>query len=99
MLRCLLAYFLDKTAGKRKISFNRAITVITAILLLFLEDLPYLEVPLHTVMKLTPVAYGCKVEHIKLPIEAVNTHRPKPQIPGAVEPTSSLINSHIDGSV
>lgn len=44
------------------------------------EDLPYLEVPLHTIIKLTPVAYGCKVEHIKLPIEAVDTHRPKPQV-------------------
>lgn len=25
------------------------------------DDLPYLEVPLHTIIKLTPVAYGCKV--------------------------------------
>ncbi|XP_031637687.1 6-phosphofructo-2-kinase/fructose-2,6-bisphosphatase isoform X3 [Contarinia nasturtii] len=57
VLRCLLAYFLDKPA----------------------EELPYLEVPLHTIIKLTPVAYGCKVEHIKLPIEAVDTHRPKPE--------------------
>ncbi|XP_011633081.1 6-phosphofructo-2-kinase/fructose-2,6-bisphosphatase 1-like isoform X2 [Pogonomyrmex barbatus] len=57
VLRCLLAYFLDKSA----------------------DELPYLEVPLHTIMKLTPVAYGCKVEHIRLPIEAVDTHRPKPK--------------------
>ncbi|XP_055703557.1 6-phosphofructo-2-kinase/fructose-2,6-bisphosphatase 1-like isoform X1 [Phlebotomus papatasi] len=57
VLRCLLAYFLDKTS----------------------DELPYLQVPLHTVIKLTPVAYGCKVEHIKLPIEAVDTHRPKPE--------------------
>lgn len=60
VLRCLFAYFLDKSA----------------------EELPYLYVPLHTVIKLTPVAYGCKVEHIKLPIDAVDTHRPKPKIPG-----------------
>lgn len=46
----------------------------------FLEELPYLEVPLHTIIKLTPVAYGCKVEHIQLPIEAVDTHRPKPEV-------------------
>lgn len=45
-----------------------------------IEDLPYLEVPLHTIIKLTPVAYGCKVEHIKLPIDAVDTHRPKPEV-------------------
>uniref|UniRef100_A0A8C1GCM5 6-phosphofructo-2-kinase/fructose-2,6-bisphosphatase 2 n=1 Tax=Cyprinus carpio TaxID=7962 RepID=A0A8C1GCM5_CYPCA len=36
VMRCLLAYFLDKSA----------------------DDLPYLKCPLHTVMKLTPVAYG-----------------------------------------
>uniref|UniRef100_A0A4W3GWG8 6-phosphofructo-2-kinase/fructose-2,6-bisphosphatase 2 n=1 Tax=Callorhinchus milii TaxID=7868 RepID=A0A4W3GWG8_CALMI len=35
VMRCLLAYFLDKKA----------------------EDLPYLNCPLHTVVKLTPVAY------------------------------------------
>ncbi|XP_029731474.2 6-phosphofructo-2-kinase/fructose-2,6-bisphosphatase isoform X3 [Aedes albopictus] len=57
VLRCVLAYFLDKTA----------------------DELPYLKVPLHTIIKLTPVAYGCKVEHIKLPIDAVDTHRAKPE--------------------
>ncbi|XP_044161206.1 6-phosphofructo-2-kinase/fructose-2,6-bisphosphatase 1 isoform X3 [Bufo gargarizans] len=56
VMRCLLAYFLDKTA----------------------EELPYLKCPLHTVLKLTPVAYGCKVESIYLNVEAVNTHREKP---------------------
>ncbi|XP_075236969.1 6-phosphofructo-2-kinase/fructose-2,6-biphosphatase isoform X2 [Lycorma delicatula] len=58
VLRCLLAYFLDKSA----------------------DELPYLHVPLHTIIKLTPVAYGCKVEHINLPIDAVDTHRPKPKL-------------------
>ncbi|XP_063704058.1 6-phosphofructo-2-kinase/fructose-2,6-bisphosphatase [Culicoides brevitarsis] len=62
VLRCVLAYFLDKSA----------------------DDLPYLKVPLHTIIKLTPVAYGCKVEHITLPVDAVDTHRPKPEIPGQV---------------
>ncbi|XP_032776651.1 6-phosphofructo-2-kinase/fructose-2,6-bisphosphatase 1 isoform X1 [Daphnia magna] len=56
VLRCLLAYFLDRTA----------------------DQLPYIEVPLHTIIKLTPVAYGCKMEEIHMPIEAVNTHRAKP---------------------
>ncbi|XP_019766645.2 6-phosphofructo-2-kinase/fructose-2,6-bisphosphatase isoform X2 [Dendroctonus ponderosae] len=60
VLRCLLAYFLDKSA----------------------DELPYLKVPLHTIMKLTPVAYGCRVEHITLPIGAVDTHRSKPKEPG-----------------
>uniref|UniRef100_A0A3Q3WWH2 6-phosphofructo-2-kinase domain-containing protein n=1 Tax=Mola mola TaxID=94237 RepID=A0A3Q3WWH2_MOLML len=57
VMRCLLAYFLDKIA----------------------DELPYLKCPLHTVLKLTPVAYGCKVESISLNIEAVNTHRDKPE--------------------
>lgn len=42
------------------------------------DQLPYIEVPLHTIIKLTPVAYGCKMEEIRMPIEAVNTHRAKP---------------------
>ncbi|KAL4655811.1 6-phosphofructo-2-kinase/fructose-2,6-bisphosphatase 4-like [Arapaima gigas] len=57
VMRCLLAYFLDKSA----------------------EELPYLKCPLHTVLKLTPVAYGCRVESIFLKVVAVNTHRGKPE--------------------
>ena len=43
-----------------------------------LDQLPYIKVPLHTIIKLTPVAYGCKIEEIKIPIGCVDTHRPKP---------------------
>ncbi|KAJ2924626.1 hypothetical protein H1R20_g12456, partial [Candolleomyces eurysporus] len=43
------------------------------------EELPYLKIPLHTVIKLTPKAYGCDEERYTLPIEAVDTHRPKPK--------------------
>ncbi|XP_076058830.1 6-phosphofructo-2-kinase/fructose-2,6-bisphosphatase 1-like isoform X2 [Oratosquilla oratoria] len=56
VLRCVLAYFLDKPA----------------------VELPYLKVPLHTIIKLTPQAYGCKVEFFKIPINCVDTHRSKP---------------------
>ncbi|KAM6929563.1 6-phosphofructo-2-kinase/fructose-2,6-bisphosphatase 2-like isoform 2-T2 [Lycodopsis pacificus] len=56
VMRCLLAYFLDKSA----------------------DDLPYLKCPLHTVLKLTPVAYGCTVDMFDLKVEAVNTHRDRP---------------------
>ncbi|NXL56248.1 F262 bisphosphatase, partial [Chordeiles acutipennis] len=58
VMRCLLAYFLDKSA----------------------DELPYLRCPLHTILQLTPVAYGCKVETITLNVEAVNTHRDKPSL-------------------
>ncbi|KAG9339980.1 hypothetical protein JZ751_022295 [Albula glossodonta] len=58
VMRCLLAYFLDKSA----------------------DEMPYLKCPLHTVLKLTPVAYGCKVESITLNVEAVNTHRDRPEL-------------------
>ena len=27
------------------------------------DKMPYIEVPLHTVIKLTPLAYGCKVNY------------------------------------
>ncbi|KAG6873959.1 hypothetical protein C0995_008998 [Termitomyces sp. Mi166 len=47
-------------------------------------DLPYIKIPLHTVIKLTPRAYGCDEERYALPIGAVDTHRPKPK--GAAEP-------------
>ncbi|KAL5014047.1 hypothetical protein ScPMuIL_008317 [Solemya velum] len=43
------------------------------------DDLPYLKVPLHTVIKLTPVAYGCRIEFLSLNIQAVNTHRERPK--------------------
>lgn len=42
------------------------------------DALPYLKVPLHSVLKLTPVAYGCLVEEISLNVDAVDTHRPRP---------------------
>lgn len=42
------------------------------------EELPYLRLPLHTVIKLTPIAYGCRMEEIPLNVLAVDTHREKP---------------------
>lgn len=44
------------------------------------ESLPYVKVPLHTIIKLTPIAYGCLVEHIPLNVKAVDTHRQKPPV-------------------
>ncbi|XP_047146374.1 6-phosphofructo-2-kinase/fructose-2,6-bisphosphatase isoform X1 [Hydra vulgaris] len=42
------------------------------------NDIPYLNVPLHTVYKLTPVAYGCRVETFKLGVNCVDTYRKRP---------------------
>ncbi|GMS87934.1 hypothetical protein PENTCL1PPCAC_10109 [Pristionchus entomophagus] len=47
------------------------------------DDLPYLKVPLHTVIKLTPKAYSCEVEMFKFDIAAVNTYREKPKTDGS----------------
>ncbi|KIJ06096.1 fructose-2,6-bisphosphate 2-phosphatase [Paxillus involutus ATCC 200175] len=51
-------------------------------------NLPYIKIPLHTVIKLTPKAYGCDEERYTLPIGAVDTHRPKPNIPQPEVPTT-----------
>lgn len=42
------------------------------------EELPYLNVPLHTVIKLTPKAYSCHIEMFKFKVDAVDTYREKP---------------------
>ncbi|XP_075264405.1 6-phosphofructo-2-kinase/fructose-2,6-bisphosphatase-like isoform X2 [Convolutriloba macropyga] len=82
VLRCLLAYYLEKE----------------------LKDLPYLRCPLHTVFKLTPIAYGCRVEMIKLDVPAVDTHRAKPdspstsQSPGIPESTDKRASYSSNGN-
>ncbi|WFD37014.1 Fructose-2,6-bisphosphatase [Malassezia cuniculi] len=59
------------------------------------SELPYIKIPLHTVIKLTPKAYGCDEERYKLPIEAVDTHRPKPgrSSHSEKEPESELLRA------
>ena len=42
-----------------------------------LKDMPYVNIPLHTLIKLKPVAYGCDDSFIKFDVEAVDTHRPR----------------------
>lgn len=57
--------------------------IIRVILAYFLdkkaEDMPYIQVPLHSLIKLTPKAYECGYEIFPFPIPAVDTFRPKPQ--------------------
>ncbi|KAF9976663.1 Fructose-2,6-bisphosphatase [Actinomortierella ambigua] len=43
------------------------------------EKLPYIKIPLHTLIQLTPRAYMCEEKRYKVDIEAVDTHRPKPK--------------------
>jgi 6-phosphofructo-2-kinase/fructose-2,6-biphosphatase 2 len=44
------------------------------------EELPYIKVPLHTIIKLTPKAYSCIEERIRVDVPAVDTFRPKPAL-------------------
>lgn len=46
----------------------------------FVEELPYINVPLHTIIKLTISGYKCKMEVIKLNIECVDTYRMQPKV-------------------
>lgn len=46
------------------------------------NELPYLEIPMHTITKLSPRAYGCDKETIPMNVPCVSTHRPKPAFPG-----------------
>jgi 6-phosphofructo-2-kinase / fructose-2,6-biphosphatase 2 len=57
------------------------------------ENLPYQEVPLHTLIKITPTPTGgkCLVEEIPLGIQCVSTHRPKP--PVVADPTHQHLPS------
>ncbi|EFP94136.2 fructose-2,6-bisphosphatase [Puccinia graminis f. sp. tritici CRL 75-36-700-3] len=57
------------------------------------DELPYLKIPLHTVIKLTPKAYGCDEERFTLPIEAVDTTRPKPVKAGYTPPLPNVNDS------
>lgn len=44
-----------------------------------LDELPYMNVPLHTIIKLTAQGHKYHCEMIKIPIECVNTHRIQPK--------------------
>lgn len=62
------------------------------------EQSPWMEVPLHTLIKLTPRAYGTEEHRIKANIPAVSTWRgkgseAKHQTPGEAE-LASLLSSH-----
>lgn len=76
VLRCLLAYFLDKSSGECTQfaivppfpSFSVSSSSSPA-------ETPMIKTPLHSIIKLSPAAYGCRVEEIIVPIEAVDDER------------------------
>lgn len=41
------------------------------------EELPYIDIPLHTIIKLTPRPYSVEEERLSVPIDAVSTYRPR----------------------
>lgn len=53
------------------------------------KELPYLEIPLHTVLKVTPMNQGCKIEKFVLGPDAVNTHQPQSR-PSSTESKRSI---------
>ncbi|KAI6178219.1 putative 6-phosphofructo-2-kinase/fructose-2,6-bisphosphatase [Aphelenchoides besseyi] len=58
------------------------------------NELPYLNVPLHTVIKLTPKAYSCQIEMFKFKVDAVDTYRAKPDgtaVMGIIEHRSPIV--------
>ncbi|KAJ2852898.1 Fructose-2,6-bisphosphatase, partial [Coemansia erecta] len=64
------------------------------------EELPYLKIPLHTVMKLTWTAYGCDIQMYKIDIDAVDTHRAKPKAAkrgGTIKGRSNVSDSNVSG--
>lgn len=63
------------------------------------KDMPYLKVPLHTVYKLTPIAYGCRVETFKLDVPCVDTHRQKPEDVSLNRETKSALSTVPDHEV
>lgn len=43
------------------------------------DELPYINVPLHTIIKLTTEGYKCRLEFVKLNVECVDTYRKQPK--------------------
>lgn len=53
--------------------------LMTLLLDLSMKELPYLKIPLHTIMQLTFSGNDVSIEHIRLPVDCVDTYRVKPE--------------------
>ncbi|KAG0007810.1 Fructose-2,6-bisphosphatase [Entomortierella chlamydospora] len=62
------------------------------------EKLPYIKIPLHTVIQLTPRAYACEEKRFKVDIEAVDTHRPKPKAGASRAATDSNVGTPVQST-
>ncbi|KAJ8981756.1 hypothetical protein NQ317_004936 [Molorchus minor] len=63
------------------------------------EEIPYVHVPLHTIIKLTLQGYNYNMETIKMPIECVDTNRARPLNCGenrSAEDVLKTIPAHYD---
>lgn len=64
-----------------------------------LDELPYMNVPLHTIVKLTSEGYNYRAEMIKLPVECVDTQRHQPNncsISRSTDEALKTVPSHYD---
>jgi 6-phosphofructo-2-kinase/fructose-2,6-biphosphatase len=57
----------------------------------FSEELPYINVPLHTLIKITIDGYNCHMECTKLNVECVDTYRKQPKVHVRIETTGNII--------
>ncbi|CAD6502948.1 BgTH12-02622 [Blumeria graminis f. sp. triticale] len=60
---------------------------------------PWMNVPLHTLIKLTPNAYGCEVELFKTDIAAVSTWRGKGSVAKHEDPTEGTVTMGVHAEV
>lgn len=64
-----------------------------------LDEIPYMHVPLHTIIKLTLRGYYYTMETVKMPIDCVDTNRAKPtncSINRTAEDALMTLPSHFD---
>ena len=60
-----------------------------------LSELPFVNIPLHTVLKLTPRAYSCKIEKFYLgptPLDSIRSNSPTPSAAASIEPFDGALS-------
>lgn len=93
VLRCIMAYFKGVKPGKgwtgiygsHQSEGNRSFTTrwsrsLTAFFGSFADDVPYINVPLHTLLIVRSYGYDFVVETVPLKVECVDTYRIQPKV-------------------